>query len=77
MAKCFNPISQGERGICINGHLSLKISKIDVKSGGHGISRFKSGRMGPNEKCFQSKNCVGSGPPSPENFSISKFAFLL
>ena len=78
-----NPISHGEvgGGIYRKCHLSLKISRIEVRSGGHGVSKFKLGHMWPNKKGFGSKKFLGPGAEArkvgpPENLSISKFGFF-
>ena len=39
--------------------LLLKISRIELQSRGHGVSKFKLGHMGPNKKGFGSKDVLG------------------
>ena len=76
-----NPISHGEGGgISRKCHLSLKISRIEVRSGGHGVSKFKLGHKRPNKKGLGSE-FIGSGPgvrkvQTAENLSTSKFVFF-
>ena len=77
-----NPISHGEGGwIYRKCHVSLKISRFEVRSGGHGVSKFKLGHKRPNKKGFGSEIFwadpgVRKVRPA-EHLCILKFLFLL